>query len=210
MYFLEMDSSIQYEEHSPLKDLSSTTNTSNIDQLLSTYVHLTSYYATKYKLCYFLAGDNIHNDSGAMTSGDQSALTNPKERKRQRERDRYAQLSDQQKDELLKKCREARGRKKVMQGDMGSYEKFSEGELQCTPKQSEASRANARAHYANSAPEQRQAIRDRQRILYANMTSKQKYAKKNREKARHAIRSNAPSKNSIAMINPLYNSSYSD
>ena len=43
-----------------------------------------------------------------MISGDQPSLTNPKERKRKRERDRYAQLSDQQKDELLRKRREAR------------------------------------------------------------------------------------------------------
>ena len=43
-----------------------------------------------------------------MISGDQPSLTDPKERKRKRERDRYAQLSDQQKDELLQKRREAR------------------------------------------------------------------------------------------------------
>ena len=43
-----------------------------------------------------------------MISGDQPPLTDPKERKRKRERDRYAKLSDQQKDELLRKRREAR------------------------------------------------------------------------------------------------------
>jgi len=48
-----------------------------------------------------LDGDNISNDSGLMISDDQPPLTDPKERKRKRERDWYVQLSNQQKDELL-------------------------------------------------------------------------------------------------------------
>ena len=97
-----------------------------------------------------------------MISGDQPSLTDPKERKRKRERDRYAKLSDQQKDELLQKYSGTRQQKKVLQG-----------ELRCTPKQIEARCTNARVCYANLTPEQRQAIRDRQRLLYANMTSEQ-------------------------------------
>ena len=93
----------------------------------------------------FLDDGNINNDSGPMISGDQPPLTDPKERERKRERDRYAQLSDQQKDKLLKKRREARQQKKVLQG-----------EQQCTSKQIEARRTNARARYANLTPEQRQ------------------------------------------------------
>jgi len=81
-----------------------------------------------------------------MISGDQPPLTDPKERKRKRERDRYAKLSDQQKDELLQKCRETRQQKKVLQE-----------ELQCTSKKIEGRRANARASLCNT-PEQRQAI----------------------------------------------------
>ena len=50
----------------------------------------------------FLDDGNINNDSGPMISGDQPPLTDPKERERKRERDRYAQLSDQQKDESAK------------------------------------------------------------------------------------------------------------
>ena len=134
-----------------------------------------------------------------MISGDQPSLTDPKERKRKRERDRYAKLSDQQKDELLQKCRETRQQKKVLQG-----------ELQCTSKQIEPRRTKARARYANLTPEQRQAIRDRQRLLRANMTSEQKQVKRNREKAYRTKRRNAPSKKSIAMINPLHNSSDSN
>ena len=50
----------------------------------------------------FLDDTNINNDSGPIISGDQQLLTDPKEHKRKRERDRYAQLSDQQKDESAK------------------------------------------------------------------------------------------------------------
>jgi membrane-associated HD superfamily phosphohydrolase len=120
----------------------------------------------------------------------------PRERKRQRERNRYAQLSSKDKDELLKNRREARQQKKYIT-DL----------VILTPEQIEARRADARARYANLTPKQRQAIRDRQRLLYANMTSDKKQAKRNREKVRHEIRCNTISKNSIAMENPLYNSS---
>ena len=49
-----------------------------------------------------------------MISIVQPSLMDPKERKRQRERDRYAQLSFQQKDDLLKRRREARQQNKVV------------------------------------------------------------------------------------------------
>ncbi|WVZ77124.1 hypothetical protein U9M48_025024 [Paspalum notatum var. saurae] len=58
--------------------------------------------------------DVINNVNGPTTSIVQPPLMDPKERKRQRERDRYAQLSSNQKDELLRKCREARQQKKVV------------------------------------------------------------------------------------------------
>jgi hypothetical protein len=50
---------------------------------------------------------DIYHVCGSMTSTVQPSLIDPKERKRQRERDRYAQLSCHQKDELLRKRREA-------------------------------------------------------------------------------------------------------
>ena len=81
-----------------------------------------------------------------MISGDQPSLTNPKERKRKRERDRYAKLSDQQKDELLQKYSGTRQQKKVLQ------------ELQCTSKKIEARRANARARYAVHLSRDRYAL----------------------------------------------------
>ncbi|WVZ58305.1 hypothetical protein U9M48_008588 [Paspalum notatum var. saurae] len=55
----------------------------------------------------------ISSVSGPTTFGVQPPLKDPKERKRQRERDRYAQLSSDQKNELLRKRREARQKKKV-------------------------------------------------------------------------------------------------
>jgi len=48
------------------------------------------------------------------------------------------------------------------------------------------------------------------KVAYADMTSKQKHVKRNREIVCHAIRRNNLSKNSIAIKNPLYNSSGSE
>jgi hypothetical protein len=87
---------------------------------------------------------------------------------------------------------------------------FVQEKLQRTSKKIEARRANARARYANLIPEQRQAVRDRQRLLHTNMAFEQKYTKKNGKKACLAIRRDTLSKNSIAMEDPLYNSSDSD
>ena len=88
---------------------------------------------------------------------------------------------------------------------MNQQKKVLQGEQQCTSKQIEARRTNARARYANLTPEQRQTIRDRQRLLHANMTSEQKQVKRNREKACRAKRRKTLNKKSIAMINLLYN-----
>ena len=76
-----------------------------------------------------------------------------------------------------------------------------------TAEKIEARRSSARKHYANLKPEQRQAICERQRLLYANMTPEQKQAKRDRETKRCALQRNTPSRNSIAMPNPMYNPS---
>jgi hypothetical protein len=110
--------------------------------------------------------------------------------------DTHNYICDQQKEELLKKRRETRQQKKVT--------------VDLTFKQIEARRANCRACYANLKPEQKQAIRDCQRLLYANMTAEEEHAKRNHEKAHCVIRRNTPSKNSIAMVNPLYDQSNSN
>jgi hypothetical protein len=57
---------------------------------------------TKLNVCISSDDNDISNGSGSTTSGDQPLLKDPKERKRQRERDRYKQLCDQKKDVLLK------------------------------------------------------------------------------------------------------------
>jgi hypothetical protein len=166
------------------------------DKLLFIKFHPIQWYLTKCLIC-FLDDNDISNDSGSTTSRDQPLLIkDPKERKRQRERDHYAQLCDQQKDELLKRRRENHQHKKVTTDLM--------------LEQIETRRANARARYANLKPEQRQVIRDRQRFLYANMTVEKKHAKRNHEKACCVIRRNTQSKKSIVMVNPLYDSSDSD
>ena len=63
---------------------------------------------------YALDVDIISNVSGPTTYCVQPPLKDPRERKRQRERDRYSQLSSNQKDELLRKRCEARQWKKVV------------------------------------------------------------------------------------------------
>jgi len=93
-----------------------------------------------------------------MISGDQPSLTDPKERKRKRERDRYAKLSDQQKDELLQKYRGTRQQKKVLQE-----------ELQCTSKKIEARRANVRARYAVHMSRDRYALIKKKSISMINL-----------------------------------------
>ena len=192
-----------------------------------------------------------------MISIVQPSLMDPKERKRQRERDRYAQLSFQQKDDLLKRRREARQQNKVVaifvikvqhHGQM-EPKQFVPEELQHTPttwdltsssrwihghenitdftqtqncsiprnkcahkkelttEQIEARHSSARKRYANLKPEQSQAICERQRLHYANMTPEQKEAKRDREMKRRALQRNTPSRNSIAMPNPMSNPS---
>jgi hypothetical protein len=91
------------------------------------------YYLTKHVTCFFRSQDHneANNGSGSITSIDKTLLRDPKEWKRQRERERYAQLSNQQKDELLKKRRKNRQQKTVL--------------VDLTFEQIEARRANARA-----------------------------------------------------------------
>ena len=65
-------------------------------------------------------------------------------------------------------------------------------------------RAKDRARYANMTPKQRQAIRDRQNAR--NRKPEQKQAKKDQYKARQKLGRNTLYKDSIAMVNPFYDS----
>ncbi|XP_062209464.1 uncharacterized protein LOC133911281 [Phragmites australis] len=81
-----------------------------------------------------------------MTSNaQQPQLLDPKERKRQRDRDRYAQMSVERKEELLKKRREARQQKKV--ATISNVERHQPGqsalsELRYTPTSEGATTSN--------------------------------------------------------------------
>ncbi|KAL6640358.1 hypothetical protein ACP70R_022207 [Stipagrostis hirtigluma subsp. patula] len=58
-------------------------------------------------------GPNNLNEVGHKASNTQTRLVDPKERKRQRERERYAQMADQQREEKNRRSREAYQRKKA-------------------------------------------------------------------------------------------------
>ncbi|KAJ1257265.1 hypothetical protein BS78_K135700 [Paspalum vaginatum] len=153
-----------------------------------------------------------------------SQLIDSQERKRQRDRKRYAEMPVQRQEELLKRRREARWQKKdaIINDQEGEIANNNENVdpqedhdwLQGknnTPlqerqglrsEQIESRRAKDRARYANMTPEQRQAIRDRQNARIRKPNQKQA---KDYDRVRRALRHNTLHKNSIAMINPLYN-----
>jgi len=115
LYFLQMSSSKQ----SGAKDLS--TNIL-IQVILISHTHR-----------YFIRWQDHYKWYGSESaiSNDQTLLTDPKECKRQQERGRYAQLSYQRKNELLKKHREAHQRKKII-ADFVDVEHGQIGSRQCT------------------------------------------------------------------------------
>ncbi|KAJ1257264.1 hypothetical protein BS78_K135700 [Paspalum vaginatum] len=153
-----------------------------------------------------------------------TSIPNSQERKRQRDRKRYAEMPVQRQEELLKRRREARWQKKdaIINDQEGEIANNNENVdpqedhdwLQGknnTPlqerqglrsEQIESRRAKDRARYANMTPEQRQAIRDRQNARIRKPNQKQA---KDYDRVRRALRHNTLHKNSIAMINPLYN-----
>ncbi|TVU14019.1 hypothetical protein EJB05_37461, partial [Eragrostis curvula] len=186
------------------------------------------------------------NDVGdQMTLHSQPQFLDPKEAKRQRERERYAKMTDQQKDERNRKRREAYQRKKGSGTPQAGGHKctidFNEKSfnaptslantslwLTSSDEQREAKRMRERVRYANMTHEEKklrfhrqylqdalrretlsqehiEAIKERRRVH--NMTPEQKQARKDREKARRVLQRKTLHKDSIAMANPMYNSS---
>jgi hypothetical protein len=146
-----MSSSEQLGNRAPLKGLISSTQAGWTKMSIPSDT-------TKLNVCICSDDNDISNGSGSTISGDQPLLKDPKEHKRQRERDPYKQLCDK-KGWITKKHRETRQQKEV---------------IPLTSEQIEARRASARSHYTNLKPEPRQTICDRQRLLYANMTAEKK------------------------------------
>jgi hypothetical protein len=100
-----------------------------------------------------------------------------KEQRRIKDRERYARLTDEEKQKKLEKRREAyKQNKKVKK----------------TKK------------YADLEPEQRKKACAQKRNKYANMEPAEKKARLEQIIANREFRRNTPCKESIAMVNPLY------
>nr|XP_034598326.1 stress response protein nst1-like isoform X2 [Setaria viridis] len=152
---------------------------------------------------------------GSVASNDIPPPLEPREWRRQRDRNRYKLMSIQKKEELLKKRRENYqrsksapanvevGRNQLLGENIASDENRVEQRPELTGEQTESRRAKDRARYANVTPKQRQAMRDRQNAR--NMKPEQKEAKRDQYKARRELRRNTLHKDSIAMVNPRYN-----
>ena len=100
-----------------------------------------------------------------------------KEQRRKRDRERYANMTDEEKKENLKKRREAYKQK-------NSIKKMKK--------------------YADLDPEQRTRQCAQKRQKYANMEPEQKKARLQQILANREYWRNTPCKESIAMVNPFY------
>jgi hypothetical protein len=109
--------------------------------------------------------------------GSHSQFIDVKEQRRKRDRERYAQMSDQEKQEILKMRREAYKQKKKIKG---------------TKK------------YADLEAEQRKKQCVQKRQKYENMQPEQKKARLEQIVANREFRRSTPCKESIAMVNPAY------
>ncbi|CAL4885519.1 unnamed protein product [Urochloa decumbens] len=143
------------------------------------------------------------NAGVSMTSNDISPPTDPFERRRQRDRDRYAQMPTQQKEELLKKRRENYQLKKIAAIKVGvechqlqdlemasndeniAPEMHQSNNLEKTPLCENKSLIVGRKQRQELADEQIESRRARDRARYANMTPKQRQAIRDRQNARN-------------------------
>lgn len=113
-----------------------------------------------------------------------SQLLDPKEQRRKRDRDRYARMTDQEKQEKLKKRREA-------------YHQQKRTSTNSTQIQKKCSQVTDQEKQQKL---QKKCMHERER--YANMQPNQKKAKLEQDSANRARRRDTLSKNSIAMENP--------
>ena len=100
-----------------------------------------------------------------------------KEQRRKRDRERYAQMTDEERQKKLKKRREAYKRNKIIK--------------------------KTRKH-ADLEPEERKKLCAQKRQKYTNMQPEQKKARLEQIIANREFRRNTPCKESIAMVNPAY------
>ncbi|CAL4933713.1 unnamed protein product [Urochloa decumbens] len=143
------------------------------------------------------------NVGGAMASNVIPSTTDPFERRRQRDRDRYAQMPTQQKEELLKKRRENYQRNKIaaikdgvechqlLDLEMASNDENIAPEMHQMNNPKETPSCNnenliiGKKQRQGLTDEQIESRRARDRARYANMTPKQRQAIRDRQNARN-------------------------
>ncbi|EEE60808.1 hypothetical protein OsJ_14407 [Oryza sativa Japonica Group] len=134
-------------------------------------------------------------DAGTTSFGSPSPLLDPNIRRRQRDRERYAQMTLQEKEEKLKKRREAYKRNK----DLNALANVEEP-LHATHS-GQAEQEIASQDKGSIPKQEKKALA---RMKYRNMGPDQKKAKIEQVIANRALRRNTPSKYSIAMESPTY------
>ncbi|TVU21248.1 hypothetical protein EJB05_30873, partial [Eragrostis curvula] len=148
---------------------------------------------------------NTINFSVHTTSSAQPTIIHPKEHKRKRARERYAQMPKDQKEEFLKKRREAyRQRKsKAIDANVEQEKSYSFRSDQSRSKEytllaTVKACTNVDTHtYENPSRrkltnEKTEAKRARNRAYYANMTNEQRLARCERQREQYALRSTLP------------------
>ncbi|TVU24012.1 hypothetical protein EJB05_26404, partial [Eragrostis curvula] len=143
---------------------------------------------------------HIWTPKGFQMAAGQIGRSDPKEAKRQRERERYAKMTDQQKDEKNKKRREAYQRKKELEdittikednGSVAVHPKLVDTNARFTSMRNHlmppTSLANT-SSWITSSDELREAKRRRERVRYANMTHEEKIFRFHRQYLQDALR----------------------
>jgi hypothetical protein len=113
-----------------------------------------------------------------------------KEQRRKRDRERYAEMTDEEKQEIKKRNSERRAQMTV------------EENLERLKKRREAYKQNKKC--ANREPELTTNKNAQKRQKYANMEPKQKKARIEQITTNKVLKQSTPCKESIAMVNPAY------
>jgi hypothetical protein len=123
------------------------------------------------------------------------------EKRRKRDRERYERMTNEQRQEELKNAKEQKRKR--------DQERYKERNERMTDEERQDKLKKRREVYhqkkdSGKTPEQKAAQCAQERQKYANMQPEQKKARIKQIEARHQLRRNTPSKDSLAMENPEY------
>jgi hypothetical protein len=149
-----------------------------------------------------------------------------KEERRKKDRERYKQMTNEKKEEMLKKRHEAYKQKRkkmtetcaeeekeeMLKKRREAYQQKKRKELEqrtesFTEEEKEEMLKKRREAYQQKKrkePEERTKVREQDRQRYANMQPEQKKAKIEQVRAYKLLKRSTPCKESIAMVNPAY------